>query len=73
MHFQFVRIFADIVKRCLEISGDYDLILNEDELEMLSNYVKLLEVFNVFTVYVQAKNYPTMNSILLFRSEIIEK
>lgn len=71
--YEFVRSFADVVKRCLELSEDYDLILNKKELEMLSDYVKLLDVFNIFTVYVQAKNYPTMNSIMLFRSEIIEK
>lgn len=64
---------TDIIKRCLEITGEYDLILKEEELELLARYVELLKVFEVFTVHVQARNYPTMNSIILFRSEIIDK
>lgn len=67
------RCFADIVKRCLEITENYDLIPNEEEWELLARYVDLLKVFEVFTVNVQAKNYPTMNSIILFRSEIVDR
>lgn len=62
-----------IVKRCLEINECYDLILNNDDLKLLSDYVDLLANFEVFTSYVQADSYPTMNSILLFRTEIIQK
>lgn len=71
--FIFIRCFADIIKRCLEVNGDYDLILNDDEIELLSDYVELLKVFEIFTVYTQGTSYPTMNSIVLFKSEIIEK
>lgn len=67
------RFLVDTIKRCLEITGDYNLILNEIELELLARYVELLKVFEIFTVHVQAKNYPTMNTIILFRSEIIER
>lgn len=65
--------FVDIIKRCLEITGDYNLILNEVEWELLERYVELLKVFEIFTVHVQARNYPTMNTIILFRSEIVER
>lgn len=62
-----------IVKRCLEIDECYDLILTNDDLTLLSDYVNLLKNFEVFTSYIQAENYPTMNSIILFRVEIIQK
>lgn len=65
--------FLDVIKRCLEMTGDYDLILNEDEWELLGNYVEILKVFEVFTVHMQARNYPTMNMIILFRSDIVAR
>lgn len=69
----FTRLITDIIKRCLEITGNYDLILNEDDWELLTRYVEILKVFEVFTVHVQARNYPTMNSMILFRSEIVDR
>lgn len=53
--------------------GHYDLILNNDDIALLSDFVQLLSVFEVFTTYAQGKNYPTMNSVLLFREEIIQR
>lgn len=68
-----IQLVADVLKRCLEITGDYDLILKEGDWELLTKYVKLLNVFDVFTAHVQARNYPTMNTLILFRSEIMSK
>lgn len=69
----FLFDYTAIVKRCLELYEFYDLILNSEDLALLSDYVQLLSLFEVFTAYAQGKNYPTMNSVLLFRTEIIEK
>lgn len=65
--------FVDIIRRCLEITTNYELILSEDDLDLLFRYVELLKIFEIFTVYVQAKNYPTVNMVILFRSEISDR
>lgn len=51
----------------------YDLLLSNEELELLGNFVELLEVFEVFTKFIQGEFYPTLNSIVLFRTEIINR
>lgn len=39
---------------------------------LLSGVIELLEVFNVFTTFIQANEYPTMNTFVLFHTEIQE-
>lgn len=65
--------YAACIKRCLEKMKSYELILTDDELQLLKDLVEILEIFEIFTVHVQEEYYPTMNSIVLFRSEIKAK
>lgn len=51
----------------------YELILKGDELSLLAELVELLDVFNVFTKYIQGNSYPTMNTVALFYTEIEER
>lgn len=51
----------------------YDLILTRNELLLLEGLVELLDVFNIFTKYIQGNSYPTMNTVLLFYTEIQER
>lgn len=63
----------DIIRRCLERNKEYDLIMRETEIKFLEDFVEVLEVFQVFTSYVQGDRFPTLNTLILFRSEIINK
>lgn len=47
--------------------------MRADELSILEDLVELLEVFQIFTTYIQGEKYPTLNSVVLFRTEIIKK
>lgn len=51
----------------------YNLILDRSELSLLEGLVELLDVFNVFTKYIQGNFYPTMNTVLLFYTEIEDR
>lgn len=62
-----------IVKKVLVKGGYYDLLLSNDELDLLEHFVELLEVFEVFTKFVQREFYPTLNSVVLFRTEIVNR
>lgn len=62
-----------IVKKLLVKYGFYELILSNEEVLLLEHLVELLEVFEVFTKFVQGEFYPTLNSIVLFRTEIIDR
>lgn len=48
----------------------YDYIMNRDELSLLDGIVELLDVFNVFTTFIQGNSYPTLNTFVLFYAEI---
>lgn len=61
-----------IVKKILEVSENYDLILNRSEMSLLEGLVELLEVFNVFTKFIQGQDYATMNTLALFHTEICD-
>lgn len=64
---------ADIVRRCLEGRKKYNLILTNNELALTKDLIELLGIFEIFTVHIQGQTYPTLNSIILFRSEIKSK
>lgn len=64
---------AEIVRRCLEGMKKYELILTDDDLILLKHLVELMGIFEIFTVHIQGQTYPTLNSIVLFRSEIKSK
>lgn len=49
------------------------MILTASESILLGGVVELLEIFNVFTIYIQGNTYPTMNSLLLLYSEIKDR
>lgn len=51
----------------------YEYILSANEMELLQSLVELLDVFNVFTTYVQGNQYPTMNTMVLFYTEIEDR
>lgn len=51
----------------------YDYILDVGEMALLEGLVQLLDVFNVFTTYVQGDKYPTMNTMALFYTEIEDR
>lgn len=48
----------------------YDLILNRTEMALLDGIIELLDIFNVFTTFIQGNEYPTMNTFVLFYAEI---
>lgn len=62
-----------IIKKCLQRMEKYDLILTSNELLLLAGLVELLDVFNIFTKYIQGNSYPTMNSVALFYTEIEDR
>lgn len=66
-------LFIGTIKKCLEKNAQYDLILTAAESILLGSVVELLEIFNVFTIYVQGNQYPTMNSLLLLYSEMKDR
>lgn len=39
---------------------------------MLEGLIELLEAFNVFTKFIQGQDYATMNTLALFRTEIVD-
>lgn len=51
----------------------YELILNRREMALLDCVIELLDIFNVFTTFIQANSYPTMNSFVLFYAEIRDR
>lgn len=51
----------------------YEFILSISEIALLEGLVELLDVFNVFTVFIQGCEYPTMNTIVLFFTEIEDR
>lgn len=51
----------------------YEYILSVDEIALLTGVIELLEVFNVFTIFIQGCEYPTMNTIPLFYTEINDR
>lgn len=65
-------LFAGIIKKMLEETENYDLILNRSELASLEGLIQLLEVFSVFTKFIQGQDYATMNTLALFHAEIVD-
>lgn len=59
-----------IIRKILEETENYDLILNRTEIDLLHGLCSILEVFSIFTKSIQAQEYPTMNVMALFYSEI---
>lgn len=66
-------IHLGIIKKSLESMEKYDLIMNRNELSLLEGLVDLLDVFNVFSTYIQGNNYPTLNTFVLFYAEISDR
>lgn len=65
-------LFVGIIRKILETTENYDLILSRAEIQLLEGFSKILEIFNVFTSSIQAQKYPTMNTLALFYSEIMD-
>lgn len=51
----------------------YDLILTKNDLSLLDGLVDLLDVFNVFSSFIQGNSYPTLNTFVLFYAEISDR
>lgn len=64
---------TDIIRKCLEKNKEYDLLMRDEELVLLKDFVDLMKTFKVFTEYSQGEYYPTLNAMILFRTEIINK
>lgn len=62
-----------IIRKAFEEMGKYEYILDVNELALLEGMIELLDVFNVFTIYVQGDKYPTMNTMVLFYAEIEDR
>lgn len=69
----FGTICVGIIKKLLQETENYNLILDRSELALLEGLVELLEVFNVFTKYIQGQDYPIINTLALFHSEIKDR
>lgn len=64
---------SSIIKKALEKMEKYDLIMNRNELALLDGVVELLDIFNVFTTFMQGKEYTTINTFVLFYTEIVDR
>lgn len=51
----------------------YEYILSINEMALLNGLVELLDVFNIFTIFIQGCEYPTMNTMALFYTEIQDR
>lgn len=69
----FECIYLGIIKKVLEKIEKYDLILNRNELSLLCGLVELLDVFNIFSTFMQGNTYPTLNTFVLFYAEIEDR
>lgn len=69
----FISSIEGIIKKCLQRMEKYELILTSEELLLLAGLVELLDVFNIFTKYIQGNSYPTMNTVALFYTEIEDR
>lgn len=47
--------------------------MSQKELALLDGLVELLDVFNVFSTFIQGNNYPTLNTFALFYAEIYDQ
>lgn len=70
---KFYRDNCSIIKKALENMEQYELIMNRNELQLLDGIIELLDIFNVFTTFVQGNEFPTMNTFVLFHSEITDR
>lgn len=66
-------MYVGILKKMLEQTENYDLILNRSELALVAGLIEILEVFNVFTKFMQGQDYATINMLAIFRTEIDDK
>lgn len=64
------NVLTGVIRKVLEQTENYDLILNRHEIDLLHGLCSILEVFNIFTKSIQAQDYPTLNVLALFHSEI---
>lgn len=64
---------SSIIKKALEKMEKYDLIMNRNELALLDGVVELLDIFNVFTTFMQGNEYTTINTFVLFYAEIVDR
>lgn len=65
--------FADTIRTCLERSQLYSLIVNESDRKLMEKFVEILDVFNIFTKFVEGTKYTTINYMLLFYVDINDK
>lgn len=72
MLFVYHSFFLGIIRKLLEQTENYDLILSRAEIQLLEGFSKILEIFNVFSTFIQAQQYTTMNMLALFHSEIMD-
>lgn len=62
-----------IIKKGLENLEKYNLIMSPDEQALLSGLVELLEIFEIFSTFSQGNEYPTINTFVLFYTEIDDR
>lgn len=66
-------IKSGTIRKAFEEMGKYEYILSISEMALLDGMVHLLDVFNVFTIYVQGNQYPTINTMALFYTEMVDR
>lgn len=71
--FFFLYLFVDTIKQCLQHLELYGYVLRENEKTMMIGLNKILDIFNIFTKFVQSTKYCTMSYMLLFYEEIRDK
>lgn len=47
--------------------------MNQNEMALLGGVIDLLDIFNVFTTFIQGNQYPTLNTFVLFYTEIDDR
>lgn len=47
--------------------------MNRNEMILLGGVIDLLDIFNVFTTFIQGNQYPTLNTFVLFYTEIADR
>lgn len=65
--------FIDVIRTCLEKKQLYHLIISDFDKILIDDFIEILDIFNLFTKFVQGNRYTTINYMLLLYVEIEHK
>lgn len=60
----------DVVSDCLHLIKRYDVMLNAEEMQLAKDITAVLKKFAVATDFFQGQKYPTLNTVLLFLTDL---